>query len=290
MMFEWFEGGPVLSAARLRIFSRAALGQKCICPRLKCRGLGAGDHGHGEAHERRRQMGQAFQPAHPPPALETEAQRVGKQSPEKTNPVKVFRHQPRDPIGTCLLFAPQGVGEIGSLRLRQRLQIFHQHMHNGLPDHLPLLVFQKLARGGVSFVNMRSIFGDHDAPGVEFVGKEIGADNRLDETVVNAKFLRQIKPARDLGPDAIKLAGHLPVSRAVHFGSGQRDAIAPGFQRLERHVLDGLVTGDLASEFSSSARYMLNNVSRRLKRMSESMRNRNSASGRDRPWTKAFQV
>ena len=126
-------------------------------------------------------------------------------------------------------------------------QMFHQDMHDGLPDHLPLLVSQELARGGVRFIDMRCIFGENDPARVQLLAEEICANNRFDETVVNAKFLRQIKPPRDAGPDAIKLAGHSPLHGAVHFRSGQRNAIAPRFKRFERHVLDGLVTGDAGS-------------------------------------------
>src|SRR3954462_7656736 len=107
--------------------------------------------------------------------------------------------------------------------------MFDQDVNDGLADHLPLLIFEKLAEGRVRFVNMRGSRNRYDSARIQRRGKKIGANNGLDEAVVDAEVFGKIKSPGGLGPNAVQLSGHAPLNRAVHIGRGERDAVAPGF-------------------------------------------------------------
>src|SRR5436190_12376469 len=101
--------------------------------------------------------------------------------------------------------------------------MFYENVNDCLADHLPLLVFEKLVEGRVRFVNMRGSGYRYDTPRIQWRGKKIGANNGLDEAVVDAKVFRKIKPPGCLGSNAIQLPGHASLNTDDPVRHDQRD-------------------------------------------------------------------
>src|SRR6266480_2174923 len=144
----------------------------------------AGNPGNQKSNQSGGEMCGLLERPDPASALGPAPECVGEKLPEKASVAQVLVDQPPQPAGVGLLFLTQGAGKIAPLLAWQMLQMLDQDVSDGLPDHLPLLMVQHFSDRGVSLEKVRGVFGCDDPARRRPARRKVGADDRLDETVV----------------------------------------------------------------------------------------------------------
>lgn len=117
-------------------------------------------------------------------------------------------------------------------------------MQDGLADHLTLLIAEHRRGRHVSLEDVGGFGSENNAVGIGWNGEKIGADEILDEAVINDEIAREIDAAGDFSTDAVELTGELYRAGLRHLRGGQgnvREEIAMAFHC---DVFDGLIHGN----------------------------------------------
>ena len=168
------------------------------------------------------------------------------QLPEPGRLAQVFAYQASQPgfIRCFLLF--QRFRETLSLADGKRGQVFvHQHVNDGLADHLPLLIPENRDRGNIGFESVLCAFSQLNALAPDGPGHGIRAGHRLNEAILASdEVSRQIDVAGDCGPDGIKLSAQLTLRRTREVRHCERDTLAKRRLRFESDILARPIHGD----------------------------------------------
>src|ERR1043166_3810894 len=118
-------------------------------------------------------------------------------------------------------------------------------MNDGLADHLPLLVPHDLRYLPIALKDMGGSRSGNDSLRRHRTRKKIGANQRLDETVLaGAQVTREINLSRDRTADAIELTAQLSGNRLSHPRRRHRNSFRNRFARVEGDILQRLIDGN----------------------------------------------